>query len=39
MVAKHIGWVVSSGYEDIVRELIGAGADVKQTNDKGLTPL
>lgn len=31
--------VVSAGHEEIVRELLGAGADVKQTNDKGLTPL
>jgi hypothetical protein len=30
---------VSAGHEDVVRELVGAGADVKRTNDKGLTPL
>lgn len=31
--------VASAGQEDVVRELLGAGADVKQANDKGLTPL
>jgi ankyrin repeat protein len=31
--------IVSAGQEAIVRELIGSGADVKLTNDKGLTPL
>ena len=30
---------VSAGHEDVVRELVGAGADVKRTNDKGITPL
>lgn len=30
---------VSAGHEDVVRELIGAGADVKKTTAKGLTPL
>jgi len=30
---------VSAGHEDIVRELVGAGANVKATNDKGITPL
>ena len=29
----------SAGHEDIVRELLGAGADIKRTNDKGLTAL
>ena len=29
----------SAGHEEIVRELLGAGADVNRTNDKGLTPL
>lgn len=31
--------LVSAGQEDIVQELVGAGADVNGTNDKGLTPL
>lgn len=30
---------VSAGNEDIVRELVGAGADVNRKNDKGITPL
>lgn len=30
---------VSAGHEDVVRELLGAGADVAKTNDKGLTSL
>ena len=30
---------VSAGHEDVVRELLGAGADVKKTNDKGITAL
>ncbi|OCH94823.1 ankyrin, partial [Obba rivulosa] len=29
----------SAGHEDIVRELLGAGADIKRTNNKGLTAL
>ena len=32
-------YVVSAGHEDIVRELLGAGAEINKTNDKGLTPL
>ncbi len=31
--------LVSAGHEDIVRELLGAGVDLKKTNDKGLTAL
>ncbi|KAF8135130.1 ankyrin repeat-containing domain protein, partial [Boletus edulis] len=39
-----IGWAAlhiaaSAGHEEIVHELIGAGADVNQRNDKGITPL
>lgn len=30
---------VSAGDADVVRELLGAGADVNATNDKGLTAL
>lgn len=30
---------VSAGNEDVTRELVGAGADVKKPNDKGLTAL
>jgi ankyrin repeat protein len=30
---------VSAGHEDVVRELVGAGADVNRKNDKGITPL
>jgi ankyrin repeat protein len=31
--------IVSAGNEDIVRELVGAGADINRKNDKGITPL
>jgi hypothetical protein len=31
--------VVSAGQEEVVNELIGAGADVNKKNDKGITPL
>ena len=31
--------LVSAGNEDVARELVGAGADVKKPNDKGITPL
>lgn len=30
---------VSAGHEDVVKELVGAGADVNKRNEKGLTPL
>ncbi|KDR78689.1 hypothetical protein GALMADRAFT_63768, partial [Galerina marginata CBS 339.88] len=29
----------NAGHENVVQELIGAGADVNRQNDKGLTPL
>ncbi|KAL4062891.1 ankyrin repeat-containing domain protein [Scleroderma citrinum] len=32
-------WTVSAGNEDIVQELIGAGADINKRNEKGLAPL
>ncbi|KAF8840211.1 ankyrin, partial [Paxillus ammoniavirescens] len=35
--ALHIA--VSAGHQPIVQELIGAGADVNQRNDKGISPL
>jgi len=31
--------LVSAGQEEVVNELVGAGADVKRKNDKGITPL
>ncbi len=31
--------LVSAGQEEVVSELIGAGADVNRKNDKGTTPL
>lgn len=31
--------LVSSGHEEVVRELVGARADVDWKNDKGMTPL
>jgi 26S proteasome non-ATPase regulatory subunit 10 len=31
--------LASAGHEEIVKELIGAGAEVNRQNDKGLTPL
>ncbi|KAG1761480.1 ankyrin repeat-containing domain protein [Suillus occidentalis] len=37
------GWTAfahsCAGHEDVVRELVGAGADVNRKNDKGITPL
>ncbi|KAF8071571.1 ankyrin repeat-containing domain protein, partial [Lyophyllum atratum] len=38
------GWTplhiaVSAGHDQVVQELVGAGADVNRKNDKGITPL
>jgi hypothetical protein len=33
------GFPVSAGHEEVVSELVGAGADVNRKNDKGITPL
>jgi len=35
--ALHVA--VSSGHEEVVRELVGAGADMNRKNDKGITSL
>lgn len=35
-----VSWfLVSSGHEEVVQELVGAGADMNKKNDKGITPL
>jgi hypothetical protein len=31
--------LVSAGQEEVVNEVVGAGADVNKKNDKGITPL
>lgn len=31
--------LVSAGQEEVVQELVGAGADVNRKNDKGIAPL
>jgi hypothetical protein len=31
--------LVSAGQEEVVSELVGAGADVNRKNDKGISPL
>jgi hypothetical protein len=31
--------LVSAGQEEVVNDLVGAGADVNKKNDKGITPL
>ena len=36
---KKIWFSVSAGQEEVVQELVGAGADVNRKNDKGITPL
>ena len=35
----NILFSVSAGQEEVVQELVGAGADVNRKNDKGITPL
>jgi 26S proteasome non-ATPase regulatory subunit 10 len=32
-------YAVSAGHENVVQDLLGAGANASATNDKGLTPL
>lgn len=34
-----VSWLASGGFEDVVTELLGSGADVNQGNAKGLTDL
>ncbi|KAJ6483795.1 ankyrin repeat-containing domain protein, partial [Mycena vitilis] len=43
-LVDNSGWTplhiaVSAGHDEIVQELVGAGADVNRKNNKGLTPL
>ena len=38
--SDEMSWIlVSAGQEEVVRELVGTGADVNRKNDKGITPL
>jgi hypothetical protein len=39
MFLMNVLFLVSAGQEEVVSELIGAGADVNRKNDKGITPL
>lgn len=39
MILIDILILVSAGQEEVVNELVGAGADVNRKNDKGITPL
>lgn len=39
MILINILILVSAGQEEVVNELVGAGADVNKNNDKGITPL
>jgi len=35
----NVSVLVSAGQEEVVQELVGAGAEVNRKNDKGITPL
>lgn len=35
----NVSVLVSAGQEEVVQELVGAGADVNRKNDKGIAPL
>jgi hypothetical protein len=39
LAERGVSILVSAGQEDVVRELVGAGAEVNRKNDKGITPL
>ena len=39
MFLMNVLTLVSAGQEEVVNELVGAGADVNKKNDKGITPL
>ncbi len=38
-ISDNILLLVSAGQDEVVSELVGAGADVNRKNDKGITPL
>jgi hypothetical protein len=39
MFPDNISVLVSAGQEEVVQELVGAGADINRKNDKGIAPL